>query len=241
MNPCAIGPPYGLSALARSTSTWIHWWSPVASANRLTASWVTSCQSLVPSSWPTRPGSSAIVVVVLMPRSCQPAAERSHRPGRRRPDRSTRVGTAAGTSSPPPWCSGCSCTHCTSGQGKPVSVPAGCAGRVHWLRVHLHRRLDDVRARAPALGPSGRRRAVPPPRGRRRVRGPAPAPRIVVPPRRHLGHPGGRAARRGAGARGGAAGGPGGARAAVGRRRSRALLGRRPRRLVLHDGAGAAG
>src|SRR4051795_8368013 len=67
MNPCAIGPPNGLSAFARSTSTWIHWWSFVASANWLTASWVTSYQSLVPSSWPTRPGSSAMVVVVVMP------------------------------------------------------------------------------------------------------------------------------------------------------------------------------
>src|SRR4051812_20116606 len=72
MYPCAIGPPKGLSALARSTSTWIHWWSPVASAKRFTASWVTSYQSLVPSSWPTRPGSSAMVVVVVMPRYCQP-------------------------------------------------------------------------------------------------------------------------------------------------------------------------
>src|SRR3954464_50531 len=66
MNPCAIGPPNGLSAFARSTSTWIHWWSFVASAKRFTASWVTSYQSLVPSSWPTRPGSSAMVVVVVM-------------------------------------------------------------------------------------------------------------------------------------------------------------------------------
>src|SRR3954464_8297007 len=67
MKPWAIGPPYGLSFFARSTSTWIHWWSLVASANWLTASWVTSYQSLVPSSWPTRLGSSAMVVVVVMP------------------------------------------------------------------------------------------------------------------------------------------------------------------------------
>src|SRR5215207_10684469 len=61
-----MGPPKGLSALARSTSTWIHWWSPVASANRSTCSWVTSCQSLLPSSVPTSPGTSAMVVVVVM-------------------------------------------------------------------------------------------------------------------------------------------------------------------------------
>ena len=40
-NPWAIGPPNG-PALARSMSTWIHWWSPVSSANWLTFSWVIS-------------------------------------------------------------------------------------------------------------------------------------------------------------------------------------------------------
>ena len=44
-NPWAIGPPKG-PAFARSTLTWIHWWSPVASANWLTRSWVISSQSL---------------------------------------------------------------------------------------------------------------------------------------------------------------------------------------------------
>src|SRR5947209_10717628 len=62
-----MGPPKGLSFVARSGSTWIHWWSPVASANVLTASWVTSNHSLLPSSVPTSPGSSLIVVVVVMP------------------------------------------------------------------------------------------------------------------------------------------------------------------------------
>ena len=32
-----MGPP--ISLVARSTSTWIHWWSPVASANLFTRSW----------------------------------------------------------------------------------------------------------------------------------------------------------------------------------------------------------
>src|SRR5690606_26072709 len=40
-------PPNGPAA-ARSASTWIHWWSPVASANWLTCSWVTVCQGLCP-------------------------------------------------------------------------------------------------------------------------------------------------------------------------------------------------
>ena len=44
-------PPKGPS-LAFSTSTWIHWWSPVASANWSTRSWVISTQSVVPISSP---------------------------------------------------------------------------------------------------------------------------------------------------------------------------------------------
>src|SRR3954454_13597894 len=51
--PWAIGPPNG-PAFARSGSTWIHWWSPVASANRLTWSWVISVQSVYPMCSPTR-------------------------------------------------------------------------------------------------------------------------------------------------------------------------------------------
>src|SRR3990170_5173642 len=42
------GPPF-----ARSGSTWIHWWSPVASANRSICSWVTVCQSEKPRWVPT--------------------------------------------------------------------------------------------------------------------------------------------------------------------------------------------
>src|SRR5690349_1434704 len=51
--PWAIGPPKG-PALARSTSTWIHWWSPVASANWFTCSCVMVIQSLTATSWPTQ-------------------------------------------------------------------------------------------------------------------------------------------------------------------------------------------
>ena len=36
-----------------STSTWIHWWSPVTSANWSISFWVTSCHSLVPRSLPS--------------------------------------------------------------------------------------------------------------------------------------------------------------------------------------------
>src|SRR5688500_1165817 len=61
-----MGPPKGLSRLARATSTWIHWWSSVASAKRFTRCWVTSTQSLVPSSLPLYEGRSARVVVVVV-------------------------------------------------------------------------------------------------------------------------------------------------------------------------------
>src|ERR1039457_3794264 len=40
------------SRFARSTSTWIHWWSSVTSAKRLIISCVIVNQSLAPTSWP---------------------------------------------------------------------------------------------------------------------------------------------------------------------------------------------
>src|SRR3712207_2333133 len=54
-------PPNG-PALARSTSTWIHWSSPVVSAKASTRAWVTSSQSLLPSTSPTAAVSSSIDV-----------------------------------------------------------------------------------------------------------------------------------------------------------------------------------
>src|SRR5919107_634324 len=73
--PCAIVVPNGLSVLARSTSTWIHWWSPETSANLLMSSWVSSRQSLGPIVWPTSPLSSSIpfTVVGVMARSISTA------------------------------------------------------------------------------------------------------------------------------------------------------------------------
>ena len=58
-------PPNGPS-FARSTSTWIHWWSPVASANWFTRSWSMVSQSLVPSSSPVAAATSSRVVKVRM-------------------------------------------------------------------------------------------------------------------------------------------------------------------------------
>src|SRR6476619_2931049 len=68
-------PPKG-PALARSTSTWIHWWSPVASAKASTRSWVISNQSVVPRSAPIASVSSSKVVKVRMP-GTYPAAHGS--------------------------------------------------------------------------------------------------------------------------------------------------------------------
>src|SRR5215213_6556108 len=48
-----MGAPKGPSA-ARSTSTWIHWWSSVASAKVFTRPWVISCQPVTPRSFPAR-------------------------------------------------------------------------------------------------------------------------------------------------------------------------------------------
>src|SRR4051812_26004308 len=50
-----MGPPNGDSRAARSGSTWIHWKSPVASANVSTCCWVISVQSLHPRWVPTAP------------------------------------------------------------------------------------------------------------------------------------------------------------------------------------------
>src|SRR5829696_305826 len=73
--PWAIVVPNGLSVLARSTSTWIHWWSPETSANLLMSSWVSSRQSLGPMVWPMSPLSSSIpfTVVGVMARSISTA------------------------------------------------------------------------------------------------------------------------------------------------------------------------
>src|SRR5947209_13825748 len=51
---------------ARSGSTWIHWWSPVASANRSTRSWVTGSQSLYPRCSPTALVSSVTSLKIRM-------------------------------------------------------------------------------------------------------------------------------------------------------------------------------
>src|ERR687886_1887168 len=65
-----MGPPKGLSRFARSTSTWIHWWSWVASANLSTWSWVISTHSLWPRCWPTfasTPSMPSTVVCAMGP------------------------------------------------------------------------------------------------------------------------------------------------------------------------------
>src|SRR5580658_8739157 len=64
--PWAIGPPKGPLA-ARSGSTWIHWWSSVASAKRFTRAWSTRNQSDQPRCSPDRArNSSGLWTVVVM-------------------------------------------------------------------------------------------------------------------------------------------------------------------------------
>lgn len=60
-----MGAPKGPAA-AFSGSTWIHWWSPVASANVLMRSWVTSIHSLVPRSLPASFFSSSRPLTVTL-------------------------------------------------------------------------------------------------------------------------------------------------------------------------------
>ena len=52
--PWATVVPNGLSLFARSTSVWIHWWSPLRSAKASMSSWVTSRHSLGPICSPSR-------------------------------------------------------------------------------------------------------------------------------------------------------------------------------------------
>src|SRR6185437_1997234 len=65
--PWAMATPKG-PLLARSGSTWIHWWSSVASAKRLTRSCVMGCHSEYPSWSPTslwKASTPSTVVVML--------------------------------------------------------------------------------------------------------------------------------------------------------------------------------
>src|SRR4051794_32214577 len=62
-------------AAARLVSTWIHWWSPVASANRSTLSWSISSHPLVPSTVPVAAlsSSSPVNTRIITPVSHVPA------------------------------------------------------------------------------------------------------------------------------------------------------------------------
>src|SRR6059058_4805375 len=66
--PWAMGAPKG-PCFARSTSMWIHWWSPVASAKRFTCCWVTVIQSLTATSSPTHAARSESFWKVRIPRN----------------------------------------------------------------------------------------------------------------------------------------------------------------------------
>src|SRR5688500_18534461 len=64
--PCAIGALNGDSFLQRSTSTWIHWKSPDASANVLISSCVTVIHLPTATSLPIQPLSSATVLITTL-------------------------------------------------------------------------------------------------------------------------------------------------------------------------------
>src|SRR2546423_7111426 len=64
--PCATVVPNGLSVLARSTSTWIHWSSPESSAKVLIISCVTSRHSLGPTFSPRSSRSPSIPLTVAI-------------------------------------------------------------------------------------------------------------------------------------------------------------------------------
>ena len=71
--PCAMVPPKGDSRFARSTSTWIHWWSSVASAKPSTRCWSMVSQSLAPISRPTQPCSASMLSMTCTGDSCNRA------------------------------------------------------------------------------------------------------------------------------------------------------------------------
>src|SRR5688572_33383143 len=64
--PCAIGVLNGDSFLQRSTSTWIHWKSPDASANVLIISWVTVIHLPTATSLPIHVLSSSTVPITSL-------------------------------------------------------------------------------------------------------------------------------------------------------------------------------
>src|SRR5690349_14410619 len=72
---------------------WIHWWSPVTSANVLTSFWLTSCQSETPRSSPSACLSSSSPVMVRM------AADHN-----RDPARGAAPGRGLGARGPPVCC-----------------------------------------------------------------------------------------------------------------------------------------
>ena len=95
--PWAIVVPNGLSDLARSTSTWIHWSSPESSAKVSMSSWVTVRHSLGPISCPSSaciPSTPCTSTVAIGAQSMPiPRAPRAH---------ASRTSKAGNASAPAP-------------------------------------------------------------------------------------------------------------------------------------------
>src|SRR5438067_635232 len=98
--PCAMGAPKGDSRRARSRSTWIHWWSPVASAKRTMSSNAIVRQSDLPISLParaSRPAIPSITVLFAMAAAisrCR-CARTDHQGLRGAPERPVEIGESA--------------------------------------------------------------------------------------------------------------------------------------------------
>src|SRR5437588_1296025 len=93
--PWAMGAPNGESRFTRSRSTWIHWWSPVASAKRTMSSYFMVRQSDLPRSLPasaSRPAIPSITVLLAMGRSISRRAGRDDEALRGASERPLEVG-----------------------------------------------------------------------------------------------------------------------------------------------------
>ena len=182
--PWAIGPPNGLSAFARSTSTWIHWWSPEISAKPLIISWVTVRQSLGPTVSPTRPCSSSmpLMVVGAMGRA-YPLGAAFHAPSRES-DRPWRVLERQWNPGVPALLAALAAALALALAAAPAAQARSAdtaALQVALRAVHVYGGGVDGIA-GPATRRGGAPLPAPPPAGRRRRRG-APHPQGARPPR----------------------------------------------------------
>src|SRR5207302_1797019 len=123
-----MGAPNGDSRRARSRSTWIHWWSPVASANRTMSSNAIVRHSDLPSSLPTSassPGIPSITVLAMREAiSRGPYARSDEQALRRATERSFEI------------------RQCALRQSRSVGVRLGDDGKADPLAARLAAEID---------------------------------------------------------------------------------------------------